>query len=765
MMDPPMLSASTSSEAPAADEVSASSAHSAVDSSSSSSSLDHHNHHDYLLFGDEPFTWTSLWVSLWNYILATCALLDFVAAWMHQRQTDRLENGEEFWEPTTTFEEAAATLAANFSNVGMIFGLLWFIDAFITARNSWIHAQQRLDRQRLLLLQNKQIQNKGLDEQNDGDAADDDEDDLQETTSCWGLEKATVVYIRTMLLQVLLLPVGFYVFAFKLGVAYMTGDDVSEYLHWFSADEHTRRFHLGIPKFHHEKRIHHHHHDHGDDDGAEDPLLVRYSNYSLLIAMVHYTVTTLAKKLHKEGKRRAKAVGVKIFARAVRKPLRFSRQLKKFLAYLRWVKYLLPIIATSNKFIQNLRDLLKKMKQKREAYLARKMRDALNRKRTPAERAQHAIVLIQKVFRAKRAFRAAAAVKILQGNREMIAAKRLQKRFRAKLEAARERIRKQKAELAALKKKQAALRKQQNAKQGEHVLEEHERARMYLLQQELKSHTDYVINKMLIRPNTKFVVWWKAAFVFAVIFEIGGKILQPRLQTKDGYESYNDLVESHVVPNRWATAPVCNPKPPKLNPHEQVIDLIATWANKTSITRSLLQLDNNQSFFVVHREPLQPTPWYCDPFPTQVQGGFCTFLEFLIRKFDIFLAFVFFLDVFISFFTGVFDEETGVLKPPAFFPRYILPGVLLQCLVNPQMETTAKILKFFFSELLLMGPVRVVRWTIALGVPILGFLFQVIRKIKHRIATQKSKVDDADGAITYDGLLKNAEMTPIQAVE
>uniref|UniRef100_A0A7S2VBW6 Uncharacterized protein n=1 Tax=Entomoneis paludosa TaxID=265537 RepID=A0A7S2VBW6_9STRA len=649
----------------------------------------------------EPIRPQLVLTTVWNYVLGTAALVDFVAAWMHQRQTDRLENGEEVWEPSNNYEEFTATLAANFSNLGLIFSLLWFVDSFVTARNSWLNSQKEIEKRRVL-----------------GE---------KELGPSWlGLEKPTEAYLRTILIQVLLLPVGFYVTLFSVAVTYVTGGDVKEYFQWSTAEEHTHRFHLRIPlRKHHDET----------DETEEDPL-TRYANFSLVVAAVHFTLKTIGKIIKKEGQRRAKAVGVHVARRALRKPLRFSRQLKKFLSYLRWVKYLLPIIATSNKFLQNFLDLLKKMKQKRDAYIARKMRRALFKERTPQEQREWAAIKMQKAWRAKQSLRYANAVKLFQGHREMMAAKRLQDRFRAKLEKARERIRKKKEELAALKKKEQEA--QAKNLPAEQEMDDNDKARMYRLQKELKNHTDYIINKMLIRPNIPFVVWWKAAFVFAVIFEISGNILKPRLKRKHGYDSYNSLVEDHVVPNRWASLPVCNPKPKKLTPHEKMISEIAQMANKTRFTRNLLHLDNDKSFFVIQKPPPPELPWYCSKHATDIQGGFCSSMEFVIEHFDMFLAFVFFLDVFISFFTGVLDEETGVLKPPGFFPRYILPGVLLQCIVNPQMETTAKILKFFVTELLLLGPVRVTRWAVALVVPLLLFSHNAFQEIRRRIAYHKT---------------------------
>jgi hypothetical protein len=299
-----------------------------------------------------------------------------------------------------------------------------------------------------------------------------------------------------------------------------------------------------------------------------------------------------------------------------------------------------------------------------------------------------------------------------------MAALKMQKRFRALLQAARDRIRRKRQELAELQ------RKQKEMVASSQALSDMDRARMYRLQQELRNQTDYVINRMLLRPNTRFIVWWKAAFVFAVIFEIGGKVMEPRMKKR--YKSYNKMVEQHVCPDRWSELAICHPEPPKPKFHERLLGSIVHLVNPNS-TR-------------FDPKPLGPPPvlpWYCSPTATSAQGAVVTAMEFSIRYFDSFMAVVFFLDVFISFFTGEFNEDTGILQPPGFFPRYILPGVLLQCIVNPQMETTAKIIKWCMSEFVLLGPVRVTRWTVALVVPLVLMIHQAFQNLRRRVANKR----------------------------
>jgi hypothetical protein len=71
---------------------------------------------------------------------------------------------------------------------------------------------------------------------------------------------------------------------------------------------------------------------------------------------------------------------------------------------------------------------------------------------------------------------------------------------------------------------------------------------------------------------------------------------------------------------------------------------------------------------------------------------------------------VYFLDVFITFFTGEFRPESGVLMPKPFIQRWVLPGLGLQLLVNPYMNAVSEWTFEVGFHLLDYGPIRVWRW-------------------------------------------------------
>jgi len=65
---------------------------------------------------------------------------------------------------------------------------------------------------------------------------------------------------------------------------------------------------------------------------------------------------------------------------------------------------------------------------------------------------------------------------------------------------------------------------------------------------------------------------------------------------------------------------------------------------------------------------------------------------------------IFFLDVFITFFTGELASSTGTLIPKPFFTRYIVPGIVLQLIVNPTMIEISQMVKQMIVHAIHIGP-------------------------------------------------------------
>ena len=64
---------------------------------------------------------------------------------------------------------------------------------------------------------------------------------------------------------------------------------------------------------------------------------------------------------------------------------------------------------------------------------------------------------------------------------------------------------------------------------------------------------------------------------------------------------------------------------------------------------------------------------------------------------------IFFLDVFVTFFTGELTSA-GTLVPKPFFTRFILPGIGLQLIVNPAMIEISRVVKVSIVHATCIGP-------------------------------------------------------------
>jgi hypothetical protein len=93
------------------------------------------------------------------------------------------------------------------------------------------------------------------------------------------------------------------------------------------------------------------------------------------------------------------------------------------------------------------------------------------------------------------------------------------------------------------------------------------------------------------------------------------------------------------------------------------------------------------------RKPAQtkPFPWYCHQIFATAQTVYIKTLEFLIHEFLVFMGIVCFLDVFVTFFTGEIDLDTGILSPKPFFERWFVPGLVMHLAINPKVESASRV--------------------------------------------------------------------------
>ncbi len=489
-------------------------------------------------------------------------------------------------------------------------------------------------------------------------------DDLVEQSSLW------FVFASTLFLGLSLLPVSFFITGFKnIGLILSKKDTIENSIQMYTLEK-------------------------------------KYSLFYAVFAEVITSGSQLAKATLK-----SKIVGVvkkvskNVMGRAVRNPVKFRRDMKKALTVLRWVKYLAPLIGTGNKLLGNTIDLFKKMKQKHEAEKAKRIRNKLWKKMTDEERMNSAAVVIQTCYRGKKARKARDSLELFKGNVQVLAIQKIQKRLREKARQASLRIKKQKEELKKLQQKQQQqddVFSDDNAK----AMSDTEKKRMYDLQASLKNEAlSQKAQKMLLRPNTKFSVTWKFLFVFCVIVEITQLALKPQLQKYQDKStktpmSLEGVLESIIVP-----API--------PAWEACVPLYTEEVEADNFFKQLFGDKKNEE--VVEDE----FPWYCYEPAVTVQSWYIEAMKFSIHNLLFFIGIICFLDVFVTFFTGEINPKNGNLVPKPFFPRWILPGLLLQLLVNPKMADVSVAVKKIMNGAHHVGPARALRWGFSFVFPVI----------------------------------------------
>lgn len=186
-------------------------------------------------------------------------------------------------------------------------------------------------------------------------------------------------------------------------------------------------------------------------------------------------------------------------------------------------------------------------------------------------------------------------------------------------------------------------------------------------------------NAILLRPDSSFVNNWKLIFLAVIIIEILQVILRGDSTTK---------LSTEEVMTKLAMREECIPQ--------------AKPAHRFA------------------RKP-PPLPEYCSTAPND---HWAIHVGRILTAFSFFIAT---LDVPIFFMTGKINEANGLLEPRPSFERWILPGVLIQLLVNPGLEPMSKA---FFDA---------VNWASKVGVGRVLRAYVWIHPLIHRISVHFSR--------------------------
>jgi hypothetical protein len=664
---------------------------------------------------------------IWRFSLGCAGVLDIVACLLPsfvESEEDEMVTG-----PRSNAKDIfpnyildlASFLDHHSVTISLVFSTMWFLDAFFAAQK----------RRTKFLIQEEKSRYLGLN----------DSSTEKKPKKRW--ETAWFVYYRSMTLQLLLLPVGFYIILFYSVDQIIRGGAIED------LDGVNESVTVAVSNA---------------DDEIEYERFSTHSKISLLFAIIHHillkisgsTTRAIRSRLGSFVKRARPAAIKKILSRAVSNPLKFRRNIQKVLTVVRWVKYLAPLIGTCNKLKANVSDMLKKRSQKTIADKQRRVRQLLWEGKPVHVREDEAARMIQSIFRAYKARKAIIALKALRGDKQYLAAIKVQRALRSSLSRGRKRLRSKKEELVHLSTKRSDQKE---------TLDHHEERRFYELQDELATEAKTLINrKLLLRPNTRFSVMWKILFISCIVVEISQLLAKPWLdsytkQRKGEPMAMSEFVALTFTPTRASLLPECgfipesrqgtilNLKAGLFSPRHRVgnrfnddtndvpwfchtpgftiqeaySDLlslilvpapVSEWPDCRDTKRRLWQKDESP-----------PKRWYCHEPYSYMHSLYRRVFDFVLEKFLVLVSVVCFLDVFVVFFTGELDELTGKLAPKPWMARWIAPGLLLQLLLNPRLGSLSEIVGQVADEIVKLGPVRVLRWSAAAIFPVVYLLW------------------------------------------
>lgn len=463
-------------------------------------------------------------------------------------------------------------------------------------------------------------------------------------------------FVKTLLFRLSLLPIGFYTLSLVDHISILTLNESSS--------------------------IDHSHIDPSKDTAPD------YNRYSVLFAIIlkskFMLLLCLQTQIASLKTVFKKKIAPRIIRFAILKPRMFKKRIASLLVVLRWLKYLIPIFQKAEKLFKTLFKIIRIRIERRERAKQKRLKKEKWDNHTAEQRLYAAACRLQACYRAKIARREIILKNIFDTGKKRRGMMRIKDKLLLRAKNTKAEIRRKKNEFINLSVKSST-------KVGDNL-------RLKKLQLELGSDCKKKeLHKMMLRPNTKFIVGWKIMFMICIGIEMLQKAFpSEHVGNMDEATSLQLSLEAMFVPNR-----------------------IEDWASCTDDT-----VGGNRFLGIFHASEISATnnsselSWYCDAPYTTIQSGYIRFVQFLIYNGLSCMSNIFFLDVFVNFFTGKYDES-GFLVPNSFVPRWIFPGIGFQLLVNPKMKDLCAIVKTFLNH---PGPARLYQWLIAFVIPILAIV-------------------------------------------
>ena len=366
-------------------------------------------------------------------------------------------------------------------------------------------------------------------------------------------------------------------------------------------------------------------------------------------------------------------VGLNISTYAIQNPAKFVLRVKRILSYIRWAKLLAPLFGKCNKLRGHTLDLIKKSKQRIRLLKARTEWDILLRRVSAQRKMKDVLVRLQSSLQERREKKLLTVIRTMKETPRTDASARINTWLCQNAAYARKRTERAKSFDA-----ESPGRKRARQMTDEERL---------LLVKANKGFikTSCANRKMLLRPNTKFSVYWKCITVACVFLEVLQTVLSPKMLG----QRYFVISSLHnAVLLRGMTGKCIEDKRIRREIANKVINVTCL----SSPTQAHIVVRLWLGF--VH---------YFSSIVTCVIGSVC------------------FLDVFVSFWTGEVHNATRKLVVKPFFQRWIVPGVALQLVVNPTMTHAVTLLHKVFRALNAVGFSRVLCIAMVLWSPVCIF--------------------------------------------
>jgi len=623
----------------------------------------------------------------WKILIGLVALLDFLSTFMSPRffahQDDDAADdhtkpasshlrmfSQNFFVPFSLLQEFCFWLARYDPHIGFFFSILWCIDAIQIADKQADSALKEWERRRFLRL--FAVEKEGTE---------------LPRLSRIDRYKTWLLFLSTLLLQLLFLPVGFYLLMYKL----MRWNNVSTGPQELTALLESTYQNDNLP--------------------TEYRTFTNETMLSLGFAVAKHGGKAVAKVVNRHRKllkREGVRKGIRFGLTALIHPVKAWNNAKYILSYMRWVKYIMPAISYTIRIRAKLRTMIRTYKQRGQRRIALRERRKQWKIMSEERRKIRATKQIQSTFRSYRARKFCLNMMAEHYNQEVVAAHTLQRAFRWMLEHKKVKEHKKQIELDELTKLERKRRKPGLGRKNciaAMPLEEVER--LLELRNKIDSFTHNGIDAhLLMRPDSGFQAVWATICFTLTLLEVIAHFSNAYM-AKKAPDSASALTVSTKLQNL-------------LLPTAAVADL-----KECSCIRS--RPKRRRLFRRLQAKKCDPigSPWYCHQTYSFLEFAYSTTLLFLIERITTIMGIVFFWDVPVLFFTGRYHPDTGALTSRPFIRRWITPGLAMQLISNPKMEPVAKVLKKTMKSSFEIGPIRVWRWIRTLLYPLIVLLLDL----------------------------------------